>query len=329
MTRLYAANLAYTTLDAPITSTTATTFNVVDPTNFPTEGQFIVTIGSEIMLIDSIDDFTFNVAERGYEGTTAAAHEAGAVVANKLTAGYLNAMFQAIEDKLDAPAGVVSIALDLEDSLNVQGTTDFGNDVTVNNHLLSQPTIKDYEEKQVDLGDISGALTLDLSLGNIFFGTVIGDITGVGITNASATNTNSLTLHLLSSGEHTIAWFLPYAVINSSANVSASDVDNSFNVVTDNFEAVVEPGDVITTSGFTNEENNGSFRVKTATASKITVVEDLVTEAAGETISISRRVEFFPGAEVPDAPEPFIPRTFTFWSYGDPSRWQISVAGDF
>ena len=349
MTRLYAANLAYTTLDAPINASQIS-FTVTDPTNFPDEGMFIVRVGSEIMLVQEIDkmDFEFKEVIRGYEGTTPSAHDAESVIANRLTAGYLNAMHQSIEDKLDAPAGVVDGSLLIKEDFVVTHTTGegegeevafvfeiigdevfFGKAVDLQYNTLKRPVIEHYGETHVDLGNIAGELTLDLSLGNIFFGKVTGNITGVDIINASEVHTNSLTLELLADDEHTISWFLPHPIALGQTGISASDVDNSFNITGGTFDEDLKPGDIINVSGFAEEGNNKSFRVKSATTTKIVVADDVVTESAGATVSIARRTEFFTDAEVPEAPTPFIKKVYAFWSYGDPTRWNISVVGDF
>ena len=349
MTRLYAANLAYTTIDAPINAS-QTSFTVTDPTNFPDEGMFIARIGSEIMLVQEIDKpaFEFKDVIRGYEGTTPSAHDAESVIANRLTAGYLNAMHQSIEDKLDAPEGVVDGSLLIKEDFVVTHTTGegeeeevafvfeiigdevfFGKAVDLQYNTLKRPVIEDYGETHVDLGDVSGELVLDLSQGNVFFGKVTGNITGVEITNASEEHTNNLTLALLADGEYTVAWFLPYPIALEKTTISASDADNSFNITGDTFDEDLKLGDIINVSGFAEAGNNSSYRVKSATTTKIVVTDDVITESAGATVSIARRTEFFPGAMVPDAPEPFIEKVYTFWSYGDPTRWNISVAGDF
>ena len=193
--RLYAANLAYTTIDAPITAE-QTTFTVTDPTNFPDEGMFIVTLGSEVILVQEIDKlaFEFKNVIRGYEGTVASPHDAESLIANKITAGYLNAMFQAIEDKLSAPGGVVTIALDLEDNLNVQGAfsvigaTALGDDVNLQGNKLIDPEIHRYTETYVTPTSGADTVTIDPANGHVFRHSITGGNISLAFTAPGVTD---------------------------------------------------------------------------------------------------------------------------------------------
>jgi hypothetical protein len=87
----YFANRARSTLAATITAG-ATSLTIVTPPagqDFPTSVPFRVACGTEIMLVTARAGNVFTVT-RGIEGTTAASHLAGAVIAHSLTAGMLN-----------------------------------------------------------------------------------------------------------------------------------------------------------------------------------------------------------------------------------------------
>lgn len=87
MPRLKAANFATTTLVSSIDAL-ATSFVVADASKFP-DAPFRITIDAEIMEVGVIDrtNNLFSSVQRGLEGTTAASHNAGAVVENRWTAG--------------------------------------------------------------------------------------------------------------------------------------------------------------------------------------------------------------------------------------------------
>lgn len=81
------SNNATTTLSGAITAGD-TTLSVVSAAGFPASGDFTIVIDSEILLVTGIAGSTWTVA-RGAEGTTAAAHSAGASVTHVLTAAAL------------------------------------------------------------------------------------------------------------------------------------------------------------------------------------------------------------------------------------------------
>ena len=72
------SNEAKTTLNGAINSS-VTTLTVDDKTDFPTDGNFRILIGSEIMKVESISGLVFTVV-RGREGTVATAHSDGVQV---------------------------------------------------------------------------------------------------------------------------------------------------------------------------------------------------------------------------------------------------------
>lgn len=80
----------------------------------------------------------------------------------------------------------------------------------------------------------------------------------------------------------------------TAATISAANSDKSFNFSASNAPAA-QPGDVITFSGFTAAGLNKSFTVVTATSAKITVAEAVVTEAAGQSVTLSGPLELKTG----------------------------------
>jgi hypothetical protein len=87
----YFSNRSRSTLAATITAG-ATSLTIVTPPagqDFPTSVPFRVVCNQEIMMVTARAGNAFTVT-RGIEGTTAASHLAGAVIAHSLTAGMLN-----------------------------------------------------------------------------------------------------------------------------------------------------------------------------------------------------------------------------------------------
>lgn len=367
MARLYAANLAYTTLDLPI-SDASVSFTVTDPTNFPDNAPFIVKCGSEIMLVGAINKGTrtFSSVTRGYEGTVAASHAAAATISNVITAQYWNELYGDLAGKYNSTGGAITGDVGVTGNVDVTGNLGMTGNITMtsssfsinaaggrlnipvisggvlldafdaNNQVFGKPVIKDYKETLVNLGNVgSTEINMNLNSGNVFRANVNGNVSGINITNASSLHANSLTLSLLSSAStFTLAWMAPVSVTSASTLVSASSDDYSFNIATTSFSTQVAMADIVTVSGFMaagTTVNNDSFRVVTATTAKIVCNSTAIKAAAASSdpITITRRQEFFQGATVPDAPLAYIPKEFTMWSYADPTRWRIVEAGDF
>lgn len=90
MTRLNAANNAQTKLTAAI-GAAVPSFYVNDGTVLPT-APFVITIENEIMLVGAKDGNLLSNVTRGYESTTAAAHDAETVVENRFTKAMYDGM---------------------------------------------------------------------------------------------------------------------------------------------------------------------------------------------------------------------------------------------
>ena len=82
------ANSAQTTLAAGV-SAGDLSITVVSNANFPSQPQFRVRVGDELMLVTAGTAGTSWAVTRGYEGTAAAAHAGGTPVTQVLTAGAL------------------------------------------------------------------------------------------------------------------------------------------------------------------------------------------------------------------------------------------------
>lgn len=88
MTRYRFTNSATSTLASAATAG-ATAITVASAAPFPSSGNFTLVIDSEIMLVTGVVGNIFTVA-RAQEGTSAAAHSAGATVQHVVTAEFLN-----------------------------------------------------------------------------------------------------------------------------------------------------------------------------------------------------------------------------------------------
>lgn len=86
---------------------------------------------------------------------------------------------------------------------------------------------------------------------------------------------------------YTAGYLLPQADVTATT-ISVSSDDNSFNDSASGFPPNLKAGDIITTSGFTTDANNGRFVVSgTPTTAKVIVTSTMTTEAAGSSRSIA------------------------------------------
>ncbi len=199
------------------------------------------------------------------------------------------------------------------------GTTMTGN-IDFDGYKAFNLILEDYKET-VNTGNVSGAVSLDVEDGNHHVNTITGAVTSVAIANASSTETTSLTWEFMKDGDHSIIWMADASVI-SAGSVSVDDTDDSFNSSAA-FADNVQPGDIITTSDFTDDANNGEFKVISATTSKIVVDSSLVTELENDR-TITRRVLY---GDTPD-PDEFVVQVVTLWSH-DGDRWKIAEVGEY
>jgi len=122
------ANSAETTLTAPV-SVGATSISVLSRDAFPAEGDFFIRVNDELMLVTGGAATTNWTVQRGEEGTTEAAHSAGAAVVQVLTAGVMNTLAILTDDPgadripfWDDSAGQVTW-LTAGSGLSISGTT--------------------------------------------------------------------------------------------------------------------------------------------------------------------------------------------------------------
>ncbi len=352
--KLRAGNRAFTTLVADINAS-VTEFTLDDASNFPSSGTgpFIATINDERILVASrvgnvctvaTTGGTLGVNGRGYDGSAAASHDLGDTVSNKVTAAYVNNLWD--ELSVNSSGGSIGGDLTITGDLTVEGDASILGDITLTGSSqaldMAEATIKNavfqsYVEKHVSVTPSTDkTLTLDLEEGNVFYATLSGEVDELVIDNPSTVHTNSLTLEMLLTADyssaHYFAWQTPATIADASTIVSASTVDRSFNGASA-FTNELAPGDIVTVTGFSTAAaaNNDSWRVKSATVNKVVVVDDddeLVGVAAGSAITMTRRKEMFVGTVVPDFPEPYIPKTFTMYSK-DGVRWKVVEVGEF
>jgi len=84
------SNAAVTTLNGSINSS-VTSLVLTSATNFPTAGNFRILVESEIMKVTGVSGTTLTIT-RGQEGTTAASHSSGVVIAAVLTKAAVEAL---------------------------------------------------------------------------------------------------------------------------------------------------------------------------------------------------------------------------------------------
>ena len=83
-------NLAASTLSSTINSS-VTSLTLVSATTFPTSGTFTIIIDSELLRVTAVAGAVLTVV-RGTEGTTAAAHTAGATITHVITSVVLDSI---------------------------------------------------------------------------------------------------------------------------------------------------------------------------------------------------------------------------------------------
>jgi hypothetical protein len=92
------ANLAQTTLNNTL-GANATLLVVTSASNFPSTGNFRIIIDTEILLVTGVTGTNFTVT-RGYEGTAASLHSAGATVAHIMTAGVISSLYTGVKSSV-------------------------------------------------------------------------------------------------------------------------------------------------------------------------------------------------------------------------------------
>ena len=196
---------------------------------------------------------------------------------------------------------------------------------------IDDSSIKSYREPYLTISPNStGALTIDLSSGNVFRVLMETTVTGLTISNASTVDAVSFTMNVFSDSTATFGftWIAPAAVATASTSITATSSCG----FTGSFTAVVNAGDMIDASGFTSTANNKGWRVASATTALIRLYASsgmVSTSAPAGGVTITRRKALFAGgSSSPSALTPLTPVTFTAYSL-DADRWQIAEAGAF
>ena len=212
MTRLNAKNNAKSTLSSAINAST-TSFSVVNGAVFPA-APFLVTIGEEIIRVNTKSSNTFSNVQRGYENTTASSHNIGDVVENRFTAGTLAELGQEIDEHAGDTSNPHSVTKSQVGLGNVENyglatqteaeagainnkymtplrTKQAIEDATVSLMPVSGGTLENYVEKTITLSGTS--TTINLSQGNVFKHTLTGNTTYT-ISNAVGSIAHSFTL---------------------------------------------------------------------------------------------------------------------------------------
>jgi hypothetical protein len=113
-------------------SDTSLTVATGDGSKFPSTTPFRITIDNEIIEVGAVSGDTFSSLTRGVEGTTAAAHSAGAIVELRITADVIE-QFQKNKDVATIYTTATSItpnaATDKEIYINA-----LASNLTINNH---------------------------------------------------------------------------------------------------------------------------------------------------------------------------------------------------
>src|SRR5947209_1743930 len=91
MNRMEYADDPRTTLSAGINAV-VTSLAVSSATGFPSSPDFVVKVGSELILVGAVAGTTYSSLTRGYDGTTAASHSSGDSVTMPLCKGSLEAL---------------------------------------------------------------------------------------------------------------------------------------------------------------------------------------------------------------------------------------------
>ena len=197
--RLKAANRAMDTLSGDI-GPDDYTIVLNNASSFPDDGPFIITIGSENILIESRENNSLSVATeegelevdgRGYGDTDAVSHDDGDTVSNRITKDYVNMLWDEL-DKVDVKTAEKANQEDLEEAEDdIEIIKDGG---TLKNNQLKKSNLQAYSETVVTKESVSGEVDVDLSEGNVFHHKVTGGVVYSFINAAESGKATSFTL---------------------------------------------------------------------------------------------------------------------------------------
>ena len=191
-------------------------------------------------------------------------------------------------------------------------------------------SIKRYTEPYVTISTTGGALTVDLSSGNVFKINMTSTITSIAYSGDSTSETVPFTLQFypLSTATLTITGQTAYSVCSASTALTGTSSCGFTGV----FSTLIEAGDIIDVSGFTSTgstANNKSWHVVEATTAFIDVYLSSgifsTTSTAG---TISRRRDIFAGGSSGfSALTPYTPTAYVGYTF-DGDRFYMAAVGD-
>ena len=192
-------------------------------------------------------------------------------------------------------------------------------------------SIKTYTEPYITLSATGGALTVDLSSGNVFKINMTSTITSITYSGESTSETVPFTLQFypLSTATLTITGQTAYSVCSASTALTATSSCGFTGV----FSTLVEAGDRIDVSGFstaTANANNTVWRVRSASTAFIAVRNSSgLTSTSSTNGTISRRRDIFAGGSSGfTAPTPYTPTAYVGYTF-DGDRFYMASVGDY
>ena len=197
---------------------------------------------------------------------------------------------------------------------------------------ITDSSIKTYTEPFVTIPTTGGALTIDLSSGNVFKITMTSTITSIAYSGESTSETVPFTLQFypLSTATLTITGQTAYSVVSASTSLTATNSCGFTGV----FSTLIEPGDIIDVSGFTSTgstANNTDWHVISATTAFISVYgSSAIFSTGGSTggVTISRRRDIFAGGSSGFSTlTPYTPTAYVGYTF-DGDRFYMAAVGD-
>ena len=198
---------------------------------------------------------------------------------------------------------------------------------------ITDSSIKTYTEPFVTIPTTGGALTIDLSSGNVFKINMTSTITSITYSGESTEETVPFTLQFypLSTATLTITGQTAYSVVSASTSLTATSSCGFTGV----FSTLIEAGDIIDVSGFTSTgstANNTDWHVISATTAFIGVYLSsgiFSTGAPATGVTISRRRDIFAGGSSGFfALTPYTPAAYVGYTF-DGDRYYMAAVGDY
>ena len=194
-------------------------------------------------------------------------------------------------------------------------------------------SIKTYTEPYITLSATGGALTVDLSSGNVFKINMTSTITSITYSGESTEETVPFTLQFypLSTATLTITGQTAYSVCSASTALTGTSSCGFTGV----FSTLIEAGDIIDVSGFTSTgstANNTDWHVISASSAFIGVYLSsgiFSTGAPATGVTITRRRDIFAGGSSGfSALTPYTPTAYVGYTF-DGDRYHMAAVGDY